>query len=288
MITFNKKSQCKVDCIYKKPNSLWYSIFKPNKPLCNRYQKNDNTLDIDFPILTKKQLNVFNENFKSYKFPKSSKNGLVIVETRKDKRLEAVLKNIAYYVPNWKLHIFHSANNKEFIKNILKNSSNNIVFHELKNPIKSNQDYNFVLKDISFWEKLTEHERVLVFQTDSLILRFGIEEFLNYDYIGAPWPWWQKHFKNISRMGGNGGFSIRHVGKMIETLEKYGDVGTAPINEYQNEDVFFSYHLYFDKTAILPNWNTAMLFASETSLCDKTLGVHQAWRFHKNFKLKFN
>ena len=30
-------------------------------------------------------------------------------------------------------------------------------------------------------------ERVLIFQTDSLICREGVEAFAAYDYIGAPW-----------------------------------------------------------------------------------------------------
>lgn len=283
-----RKNQCILDCKYKIPNTIWNSIFKSKRPLCSKFQENEADLDIVFPDFSKDQISFFDKKFKSYSFPKSSKNGLVIVETRKSKQLEIVLKNIAYYVPNWKLHIFHSPENKEFIENILKNHISNITLHELEITIKTNQDYNFVIKDMAFWEKLTEHERVLIFQTDSLILRFGIEKFLTYDYIGAPWPWWVKRFKDFKRMGGNGGFSIRKVSKMMEIIKKYSHQKIDTVPNYQNEDVFFSYHLYNDKTAYLPNWNTAMLFASESFLCVNTLAVHQAWKFHDNFKLEFH
>lgn len=281
------KNQCKKDCKYKIPNTIWNIIAKPKEPRCSKFQKSDLELDINFPSFTNEQLSLFDKNFELYSFPKSSKNGLVIVETRKDKRLEIVLKNIAYYVPGWKLHIFHSQENKEFIEGVLRNCINNVEFHMLKTPIKTNQDYNLVIKDISFWEKLIEHERVLVFQTDSLVLRFGIEKFLSYDYIGAPWPWWIKHFKSSKRMGGNGGFSIRKVDKMIEIIKKYSAISIDSLPDYQNEDVFFSYHLYHDKTAKLPNWNESMLFSSEAYLCINTLAVHQAWKFHEDFKLNF-
>jgi len=283
-----RKNQCVLDCKYKIPTTIYNSIFKSKEPLCSKFQKSEVDLDLEFPFFTEEQLSFFDENFKSYTFPKSSKNGLVIVETRKSKRLEIVLKNIAYYVPNWKLHIFHAPENKNFIKNILKDSIDNVVFHELEIPIKTNQDYNFVIKDIAFWEKLKEHERVLIFQTDSLILRFGIEKFLTYDYIGAPWSWWVERFKDSNRMGGNGGFSIRKVNTMIEIIKKYGHQKIETVPDYHNEDVFFSYHLYNDKTTHLPNWNTAMLFASENFLCVNTLAVHQAWKFHENFKLEFH
>lgn len=54
-------------------------------------------------------------------------------------------------------------------------------------------------------------ERVLVFQTDALLCRAGVDAFDGYDYVGAPWrtdlSWtsgvpWLAH-------AGNGGLSLR-------------------------------------------------------------------------------
>ena len=54
-----------------------------------------------------------------------------------------------------------------------------------------------------------------------------IEDFLKYDYVGAPWI----HLPNMN--GGNGGFSLRKKSKMLEIISK---------NKYnnENEDVYFS------------------------------------------------
>ena len=80
-------------------------------------------------------------------------------------------------------------------------------------------------------------ERVLVFQTDSLICRRGIEAFQSWDYIGAPWrkddlwcvgkPW-------LTGVGGNGGFSLRSRAKTLECLDAFGYL------RGQCEDVFYA------------------------------------------------
>lgn len=288
-MTSNNKNQCNVDCPYKINKKSLRGFLRFNKPLCSKFHEVEKIKylnDLGLPEIDELQYAKIAKHFENYKFPRISKNGLVIVETRQDERLKIVLKNIAYYVPNWKLHIFHSTENKLFIQDILKDNPD-VALYELENPIFSNQDYNKVLLDNSFWNKLTLHERVLIFQTDTLILKFGIENFLDYDYIGAAWPWWSKEF-SIDRMGGNGGFSIRKVSKMLEILNKNRTVKSAPIRDYQNEDIFFSYHLYKDKTAKLPNWNKAMLFSSEHCFCINSLGLHQTWKFHKDFKLTFD
>jgi hypothetical protein len=234
------KNQCsETNCENKIANTIWKKVFERNKPLCTKFKENETSLDLDFPKISKEQHAIFNNFFSTYNFPRLSKNGLVIVETREDYRLDFVLKNIAYYVPNWTLHIFHSAKNKTFIENILKEKSSNIHLHVLEQEITNNQDYNKVIKDLSFWGKLNMHESVLIFQTDTFMLRSGIEQFLKFDYIGAVWPWWAKDY-GTNRMGGNGGFSIRKVASMLVILKKYGHLKTAPIRDYQNEDIFFS------------------------------------------------
>lgn len=99
--------------------------------------------------------------------------------------------------------------------------------------INSLNDYNKFLTSELFWKKLIEFERVLIFQQDSMILREGIDEFLDFDYCGAPWKW-QKE----PRIGGNGGLSLRNPKKCLELVQKkpWGIV-------YGYEDVYFSNHL---------------------------------------------
>lgn len=288
MYKFKRENWCSKNCKYKFTAAFSKKIHREDKPICIKFnEENEYYTELDFPVIDKTWQTVFNANFEKTKFPKTSKNGLVIVENRCDERLAFVIKNMAYYIPNWKLHIFHSEENKAFIQEILGKHKATVVLHQLKYDIKTNQDYNKVLLDINFWEELKEHERVLIFQTDTMMLQSGIEDFLHYDYVGAPWKWWFRHFKTYNRIGGNGGFSLRKVSKMKEIIHKYKGTEKIDIPEYHNEDVFFSYHLYHDKEAVLPNWNTSMLFSSEAIMCAKTLAIHQAWKFHKNFKPNF-
>ncbi len=99
-----------------------------------------------------------------------------------------------------------------------------------------------MLKKESFWSTLNA-EKVLIFQADSIMLRSGIEKFLKYDYIGAPWDLRSNRpaleaFNNkvINEIVGNGGFSLRTTSVMINISNKYSHL--SPFEE--PEDLFFS------------------------------------------------
>ncbi len=96
--------------------------------------------------------------------------------------------------------------------------------------INNLNDYNRLLTSTFFWDKLQQYERVLIFQTDSKILRKGIEEFYEYNYYGAPWKFQEK--------GGNGGASLRSPKASLETIHK-----TPYHSGLGYEDVYFSNHM---------------------------------------------
>ena len=89
----------------------------------------------------------------------------------------------------------------------------------------SYQDYSdFCLKRmVDYFD--TSH--VLIFQADGFILDVKLwkDEFLEYDYIGAPWPYWRDDPYPITPKTniGNGGFSLRSK-KMLEVLRDMCDV----------------------------------------------------------------
>ena len=91
------------------------------------------------------------------------------------------------------------------------------------------EDYNNLMLSMDFWKRILEGtEHVLIFQSDTILCRNGIDEFLNYDFIGA-------------RIEGervmNGGLSLRKTQFCINTLSQH-----VP-GEYENEDIFFSRHV---------------------------------------------
>jgi hypothetical protein len=166
----------------------------------------------------------------SYKF------GAVIVETRNIENIDKIIKNHTKFLSNeWE--VIH-------IKNI---------------QINDIRDYNNLLTSKSFWLNIP-YDNILIFQSDSMLLRNGIEEFLEYDYVGAPWKF-QNH-------GGNGGLSLRNKNAMIDILNKY------PYNGYQNEDVYFSNVLnVMNKYKLAPR-EVCMKFSCETIFQLGTLGEH--------------
>jgi hypothetical protein len=94
------------------------------------------------------------------------------------------------------------------------------LLHIVNKKINTFEDYQFLFLNHNFWESL-RLKKVLVFQKDSEILRFGVEDFwsMPYSFIGAPWtkdaPW-----STSDRRGGNGGISIRDVDQHVEVLRK--------------------------------------------------------------------
>jgi len=103
----------------------------------------------------------------------------------------------------------------------------------LKNGLWTREDYSwFILSE------LVSHIKTrfcIIVQWDGFALNKDrwTDEFLNYDYIGAPWPSWM----NIGRVG-NGGFSLRSR-KWIELSSKL--LASSPFDSpgvYGSEDCY--------------------------------------------------
>jgi hypothetical protein len=140
--------------------------------------------------------------------------------------------------------------------------------HEhLKASVKNSYDYNAILTRKDFWNRYSEYNRVLIFQHDSGLLREGIDEFLEWDYVGAPWydgaPW--AHPQN---KGGNGGLSLRNPRMMIAILNKFR---YPPMQG--NEDVFYVHHLEEVGGKLAP-YEVCKKFSCETVFCLGTMGYH--------------
>ena len=73
--------------------------------------------------------------------------------------------------------------------------------------------YSKILKKPDFWENFTNWKHILIIQTDALILKKIDDIYFNYEYIGAKWA-------DNTLKGGNGGFSLRNIQKMIEITEE--------------------------------------------------------------------
>ncbi|OHW92113.1 hypothetical protein CSPAE12_09123 [Colletotrichum incanum] len=97
-------------------------------------------------------------------------------------------------------------------------------------------------------------EWLLVFQTDSILCansRRNINDYLEYDWIGAPW-------NPGGRWGGNGGLSIRRVSAMIDILRYQQRVdGSEP------EDVWLAERLAHRPGSKVANGTVSLAFSGE-------------------------
>jgi hypothetical protein len=144
--------------------------------------------------------------------------------------------------------------------------------------IKSTKDYSeFLLSDISH---LIEGSHVLIIQWDSLIINPDLwdEAFLNFDYIGAPWP----HHPNTPV--GNGGFSLRSV-KLIKALQNVDIVKCHPEDQaicINNKEILENkYGIRFAPI------NTANKFAIERGSWRNSFGFHGMFNFAQSLNNKF-
>lgn len=202
----------------------------------------------------------------------------VIIEPREHKALGFVLKNfLSNLSDDWGFIIFHGLKNEQFIDELFNSNLYNFK-KRLNKKIKLNTDnlssnqYSAILKSSSFY-KCIETEICLIFQVDSIILNKEIiNNFLKYDYVGAPW---------INGIVGNGGLSLRSKSKMIEICEK------VPYNliNHPNEDLYFSYQniVHLNK----PKFEEAQTFSVETVFHEKSFGIHAPWKHLSKYEIDF-
>jgi len=135
-----------------------------------------------------------------------------------------------------------------------------------ENRLSSINEYNKRLTSLEFWNQF-EEENVLIIQHDSGILRKGIEDYFNYDFIGAPIKW-------INFPAMNGGFSLRKKSAMIEVISKIK-------YRNENEDLYFCNGLK-QLNGNLPTFEVAQSFSCETMFNTGSLGYHAIEKYLTN------
>ena len=197
----------------------------------------------------------------------------ILIEPRQHKALPFVLENfLTNLSEDWSFIIFHGVKNLKFIIDIINHKLSKHM-HRIK-LINLNVDnltinsYNNLLKYSKNFYNCIPTETFIIFQTDSILIKKYknlINDFLHYDYVGAPW----NHFPlNNNESVGNGGLSLRKKSKMIEIMEKQGK-NNLP------EDVYFS---CCDLVTVhKPSFNDAMFFSTEEIFSEMSFGCHKPW-----------
>lgn len=211
----------------------------------------------------------------------------VIIEPGVNAHFEFCCRNVMYNLgPEWSLVVYHSHDNSIYVKNSLSNVPN-VYFEILKTDISNVVEYNRMIKTPKFWVPFID-AKVLLFQSDSVMLQPGMNKFLKYDYIGAPWNIHTNDrvveaLKNKYLINGvgNGGFSLRTGSVMYKIANLYGKISA----DDEQEDMFYAHYLETDGFAVGTRVD-AYNFAREVRCEDVIkqaesvpMAIHAAWYY---------
>ena len=201
----------------------------------------------------------------------------VFIEFRIMPHAEFIIRNTILKLGSQWCHTIVCGNkNYESMKEICDNISPNIKIIKLDYDNLDTDQYNRLLLSIFFW-KLLNGDKILIYQSDSIIFKNNIDDFTKFDYIGAPW----KVINGMTYIG-NGGFSLRNrmiIMKILNDPRIYNE------QRYINtpEDVFFS-NAFLMLNSFVSDYNTASQFSTENIVNYDSFGGHQFWNYDKNWK----
>lgn len=266
------------------------------KTFCDNYhiEKSDLNQNIHYFRYFCTKMNVFMKNIVLPKFKKESLYEAVIVEFREFPHLEFIIRNNIHKLgANWSHTVICGTNNYDMIQRICSDISTNIQIIQLNIANMTQSEYSHFLMTTDFWN-LLKGNKILIYQEDSLIFKSNIDDFMDYDYIGAPFL----QNKNDTPNGvGNGGLSLRTKPIMLDIINKF-PYTTCTFNtstlEYMNimqlqyppEDVYFSKCMQENRIGIVAEWEVASEFSSESVYNRNSFAGHKFWISNPNWKQK--
>lgn len=215
----------------------------------------------------------------------------VIVEGRESANLVPLILHFSTVLgPEWPIKVFHSAENRENLSTSSafqrQVSSGHITLQQLP-PNITLTDHVAVSKFFAspwIYNQLAPAKHLLFFQTDSILCANSprtVEDFLQYDFIGAP-------IDRAYGQGMNGGLCLRNREKVLEVLDRF-NYTADPEDDSIWEDQWFVHKMEklpvgpnYEPGANLPSPEVASRFAVETIWHDQPFGLHQVSRWQSS------
>lgn len=178
---------------------------------------------------------------------------------------------------------FNHYNNDIKIPNMFYKLNGFVELLSSNEKIKSLLNYCLLLTSTEFWKVFNKFYRVLTFQMDTGILRTGIEQFYDWDYIGAPC----QSFVNDTIIM-NGGLSLRNPRTMEYICRYYGwdsdindliELGNSSTASFFAEDVFFAYRMIKYNIGKYATMEHAKLFSVESRFNWGSFGYHNPYPY---------
>lgn len=209
--------------------------------------------------------------------PGDSGRSVVLIEPREHPHLDYVLRNVLYFLGGgWGLEIFAGPVNRRYVEEITAKWGN-VRIHPIKARNLSTVEYNQLKKNPETWRRI-HSERTLWIEPDCLLCRPGVEDYLEFDYVGAPWH--EKLSVSPSCRVGNGGLSLRRKSVMLEIAQRCNRDHRVILSE----DVFFCVNMHLRNienagTYRLPDVETAGSFSVESVFRLSPFGLHKTWKY---------
>ena len=279
------------DIDYFRDLNKFADIYYPNKDLSDVYSLIRQNPGIEYRYFCFRYLKDI-RNFKLSKLKQNLEKEAVIVEFRKFPHIEFIIRNaIKKLGNNWSFSVICGNKNYDFLQKMISEMSANIKLIKYNRDNIDKNSYSEVLASKEFWSKLVG-EKILIYQEDTCIFRYNIDEFMEWDYIGAPWP----ITKNTnSKLVGNGGLSLRSKSVMLKVIDKI-DILKTQYNtstfEFMKkwelkippEDVYFSKNIIDFNLGKVADWTIANKFCIESIPHPNPFGGHKFWIANKNWK----
>lgn len=239
------------------------------------------------------------------KASKTDRTAVTIFQPARDVALfeYAIRTNMHRLGPQWALQIFYgSEEDKELLDAALDRPAHvtwtPIAINGTRLPRINKNAANFFRLSPFFWDEIPEqHEHVLIFESDGLVLKGDgcVEGYFDYDYVGAPWDtsiyWGRRHPPAV---GGNGGFTLRRRSSNVAAIKsEYNELNMkwlcwlhlhrnkwkwGPSRFTQNEDGEMVGMLQ-KMNAKFPSRELAMKFAVERLYQPDACAFHNPWEF---------
>jgi hypothetical protein len=276
------------------PNTSNYTKQNNDQISHNQISNNKNYI-IEYKDEFREFCNTYTNYIKNIELPlieKNNKYEAVLIEFRILPHLEFLIRNtILKLGEKWSHTIVCGNLNYNYIVNLCTKIHKNIKIIQLDYDNLNQYSYSILLATTFFWN-LFKGEHILIYQEDSIIFKSNIDDFLKYDYVGAPWPKSQNDTKNCV---GNGGLSLRKKQIMIDIINTNSILNisvNSSTKEYMNnakllicpEDVYFSKTMQDYNIGIVADWNIASEFSTETVLNNNSFGGHNFWLCDNNWK----
>jgi hypothetical protein len=220
------------------------------------------------------------------KYPDAPNCALLIDNRPNILSIFSVLITMCNLNESWTCVVYTSEKGYQYYKDHLGDIAD-VFVHKMLHTKKFHIDtYNMFLTSEELWDSLEKYDKCLTIQDDGIIVRKGIEAFLPFDYVGAPWldgpgnEYLKQHVN--SDLVGNGGLSLRTISLMKRISKEFQkEKKTLFFNNLNNvpEDVYFC--RYAKKlNANMPTSAQAAAFSSEEIINTSSLGMHKVWAYH--------